>query len=131
MSPRTNEDKAVERVTIGYTTDDFAEQYGKAIRNAKTLSSLIERIRPFEEAADDALKQAQGLTEDDFKDFVRDIRKAKKQQPEEWIEKFNLRFGDIVMPYKMLIASFAASQFCCPWGCAFIRLTELGFPPRK
>lgn len=127
----TNDDTVVKRVAIGYTTDDYAEQYGKAICNAKTRDDLIARIRPFEEAADDALHQAANLTEADFKDFVRDLRKAKKEQPEAWIEKFNERFGDIAMPYKMLIASLAADQFRCPWGCAFIRLTELGFPPRK
>lgn len=122
---------AGKRVTIGYTTEDFAKQYGKAIRNAKTRDELVARILPFEEAADDALKQARGLTDEEFKEFVRDLRKAKKEQPEAWIEKFNIRFGDIVMPYKMLWASIAADQFHCPWGCAFIRLSEMGFPPRN
>lgn len=121
----------IVRVPIHYTTDDYVEQYGKAIRNAKSLNDLITRIRPFEEVADDALKQATSLTEADFKDFVRDLRKARKEQPEAWIERFNLRFGDIVMPYKMFWASITAEKFHCPWGCAFIRMTELGFPKRK
>jgi len=106
---------------------------GPAIRGAKSRADLIVRIELFAEAAADALAQAEAMSmsDVDFSDFRRDLRKAAKEQPEAWIEKFNERFGDIAMPYKMLIASMVAWQFRCPWGCAFIRLQETGFPPRK
>src|SRR6266851_2223099 len=40
-------------------------------------------------------------------------------------------WGDIVTPRKMLLASFLASQFHAPWGCAFIRLQENGWKVGK
>jgi hypothetical protein len=121
------------RETIGFVTDEkeYVGKYGRAIRGAKSRAGLIERIKPYEQAADDALRQASAMSDADFVDFKRDLKKARKEQHEAWIEKFNERFGDIAMPYKMLIASLTASQFHCPWGCAFLRLQEIGFPPRK
>ena len=51
------------------------------------------------------------MSDPDFLDFKRDLPKARKEQPEAWIGKFRERFGDIAMPYTMLIASLTASQF--------------------
>jgi hypothetical protein len=117
--------KAIE---ITHTTDDYVERYGNAIRAAKSAKALVEAISPFKRAADDALACARHLTNEDFKDFTRDLVKARRKMSTKWIETFNERFGDIVMPRKMLIASLTAEHFHAPWGTAFIRCEEIGWP---
>lgn len=112
---------------IEYTSESPAKEYGKAIRKAKTREALIENLLPFKRVADDAIACAKKMTDADFKDFKRDLPKAAKITDEKWIETFDTRFGDIAMPYKLLISELTAAQFHCPWGCAFIRCEEIGF----
>lgn len=117
----------MKRIQITYTTDDIGPEYAKAIRAARTKEALVESIKYFMPVVDDALKCAKKLTDDDFKDFQRDIIKAGKQQPDEWVDKFNERFGVIAIPTKLLLSSLTAEQFKVPWGCAYMRCEELGW----
>jgi hypothetical protein len=81
--------------------------------------------------ADDALTTAKAMTYSDFDEFTRDIKKANKDQSQEWNERFNRRFGAIVLPAKMAVASMVALQFVVPWGCAVIRCEEEQWPMLK
>lgn len=110
---------------ITYVTEDPAKKYGKAIRKTANKEELIKVLTYYNRVADDALKIAKTFTDEDFKNFKRDLVKAKKEQSEEWVNKFNERFGVIAVPTKLLISSLVADQFHVPWGCAFIRAEEL------
>ncbi len=121
----------MEALTVGYFTDDPAKGYGKAIRKAKDRSALLQAINLYAVAADDAQRCAEKMTDKDFADFRRDLPKVAKETSPEWAEEFTKRFGDIVMPAKMLIASLLADQFKAPWGTAFIRCQETGWSMLK
>lgn len=107
--------------------DDPAKDYIKAVRMASDCRALIKAIEPYEIIASDALKHAKELKDNDFKDFVRDLKKASKSKDVTFIEGFNKRFGDIVLPRKMLTASLIAMQAHVPWGCAFNRGEQIGW----
>lgn len=117
----------MKQMEIGYVTEDPAPAYSKAIRMARTRGELISSIRPYERVADDALRAAKAMTEDDFEDFKVMIQKAHRKMPEKWIEEFVKRFGDIAMPIKMTMTSMIADQYHAPWGTAFLRLEEDGW----
>lgn len=115
----------LDNSTINYYTDDPTEAYQKAIRSAKNKQELVRVIVPFKVFAGDALKCARKFTDNDFNDFVKDLKRAKKETDEEWNMQFVKRFGDISMPIKLVVSSLMASQYCVPWGTSFIRCEEM------
>ncbi len=100
---------------IGYTTESPAAEYAKAIRRAKTREELIKALEPYKKIAADALKVAKKMSDQDFKDLKRDLPKAKREMPVEWIDEFNKRFGTIVMPEKLLFSSLTEKRYQV-WG---------------
>lgn len=120
---------AQHEIPITFTTDsEYVEGYVKAIRKATTARELVEAIKPYRPAAEDALKDAEALSEKGFRDFKRDLRRAKTETDEKFLKEFDRRFGNIAMPKKLMYASLAAEQFHAPWGTAFIRFEQLGWP---
>lgn len=118
---------------IGYLTDDPAADYSKAIRLAENKEALVETITYYKVIAQDALKAAKKLTDQDFVDLKRMLKKSRRIKGAE-AEEFVRRFGDIVMPIKMTMASLIAEQFHAPWGTAWIRCEEEKWPmlnPKK
>lgn len=109
---------------ITYTTDDPTKEYIRSIRRAKSKEELVKELEYWKLIADDALKVAKKFTDEDFKQFHKDWKKAKDEQPVEWIDAFNKRFGVIVMPDKLLTASITAIQYHVPFGTAYKRLYE-------
>lgn len=110
---------------VDYLTDDPAKDYYKAIRAAKTKDELTEAIKIYVSVAPDAYDSALFLTDEGFKVFKTKLKYAGRKMPEKWTIEFFDRYGDIVMPAKMLAASLMANQLHVPWGTAFIRLEEM------
>lgn len=118
----------MKTIEITYTTDNPSKAYATAIRAAKTRAGLIRTIQPYERVADDALKAAKGLSENDFVDFTKDITKAGTRQSIAWVERFNERFGVIAIPAKLMLATLIAEKYRVPWGAAVIRCEEEKWP---
>lgn len=116
---------------ITYTTDDPTIEYIAALEKAKNIRELRTAVAKYRVFAADALKIVNKMNGDDFKNFKKDWKKAEKEQPAEWIEKFNERFGIVVMPIKLLVASLVAEKCHAPWGCAFIRCKQEKWPMLK
>lgn len=109
-------------------TDDPAPAYSKAIRKVKDKAALVKICTFYGEVTSDALLKAMAMDPKDLWRFKRDVKRASKESDLEWCAKFNLDWGDIVMPRKMMFASLIADQFKVPWGVAWIRAKEEGFP---
>ena len=112
---------------IHYTTENPSSKYAWQIRRTKNKEELLKMLNEYKEIADDSIKIAKTFTDKDFKQFKTDLKKAKKDQGEEWNKKFNERFGIIIMPKKLVISTLIASKYLAPWGCAFIRCKELNY----
>jgi hypothetical protein len=113
---------------ITYTTEDPAPAYSKAIRAAKTLEALIAAVEQYEHVASDALYAVRSFSNDDFLDFKKKLKDAAKNMPEKWISAFIDRYGVIVVPEKMMLASLLSDQYHVPWGTAVKRFDEMGWP---
>jgi len=118
----------MKEIEIGYLTENPAPEYAKAIRAAKTKRALVKAIEPYRKVAEDALESARLFSDADFNDFKRDIIKASKIMPAKWVDEFNRRFGAVAMPMKLVFSTLVADQFKAPWGAAFIRCEEEGWP---
>lgn len=113
---------------VDYLTDDPAMEYGLKIRKAKTLKALNEVVAGYKGVADDAITRVGLMEEKDFKQFKKDLPlMATVKEPAE-AQRMVDEWGDIVVPAKMMIASMVADQFHAPWGTAFIRCDQLGWP---
>ena len=125
--------KKAKTFEIDFVTDDPAAAYAKEIRAAKSKEALVKVLEYYHLVTDEGLEDAKKFTDRDFKDFKRDIRLAKKEATEEWSKYFSDRFGNIAMPLKMMVCTITAMQFHAPWGCAFMRSEEEGWPqiPKK
>lgn len=112
---------------IGYVTEDPTKKYSSMIRSTRSKEELIDVLSYYKILDNGALKIAKGMNDKDFGIFKNDLSKAKKEQTEQWINYFNERWGEIVMPKKMILTSLICMQFVAPWGCAFIRGEEIGW----
>lgn len=117
---------------IGYQTDDPGKPYGKAIRAASDLEELKTVIAVYKRVAEDAFERVLQMTERDFKQFRKDLPLFRRENlPDEEMDRINKLWGDIVLPRKMMYTSLVSNQFNAPWGTAFIRMEELGWPWEK
>jgi hypothetical protein len=113
---------------IHYTTDDPSQEYGKAIRAAKNKEELLQTVTFYKEAADDAVRAVQDMSDKDFVQFKKDLPKLKWENlPREQVHELLKKWGNIAIPRKMVTASLIACQLHTPWGYAFLRLQEAGW----
>jgi len=110
---------------VGYLTEDPAKDYAKAIRKAETLEDLRKAVKYYVSIAPDAYDAVLLLTEAGFKDFKTKLKYAGHKKSEKWTKDFVDKYGVIVVPGDMIMASLLADQFHAPWGTAFIRHQEL------
>jgi hypothetical protein len=91
---------------------------------AKTLDALQSHVQTFRRVADDAWQVAQAMDEKSFLSFVNGVRRERRGHfaGAEWAEKY----GAILMPSVLMRVSMVADQFKVPWGCAYIRLRDVG-----
>ena len=112
---------------IHYTSEPVKE-YSKSVSLALSKEHLLLAITPYRRVANDAYKLAKRLDDETFKLIRKGIQMERKGQ---WCgdklgEELAEKVATILMPEVMFKCSMVALQFKAPWGCAFIRLKELG-----
>lgn len=117
-----------KKFEIGYLTECPAKEYAEDIRKALTPAGLVKAIAYYGRVADNALAQAQAIKPKEFGTFKKHLKMAEKKQSEAWMEKFDAEYGEIAMPTKMMMAYILADRFKVPWGSAFIRSEQEGWP---
>lgn len=99
------------------------KDYSDALTACKTLDELQQTLNSYRTIASDAV-EAIPKNQKEFAQFRAGLRKERKGQfaGEDWAETFM----SIVMPEVMFKVSMMASRFMVPWGCAYIRMKEVG-----
>src|SRR3990167_6215950 len=115
---------------INYLTDDPSKEYGKRLKAARTLMALREAIEEYKNVAPDALHVVHKMDENDFKQFKKDLPKMKTAEGKE-AERMVEKWGKIVMPMKLIWSTIVANKYHAPWGTAFIRCEEVGWPKKN
>lgn len=113
-------------MNISYYTECLPA-YIKAVDGARNWEELIEAIGPYKLVASDAIEQALQRAEEgdtSWVEFREGLKKERRRQSagEEWYPKY----GDILLPAVMFQVSLVAEQYKAPWGCAYIRLKQVG-----
>ena len=109
---------------IGYLTGDPARAYAKGLKAARNVEELVTHIGLYDRVAADALDVASRMSMTDFLEFKAGL--AQEQRGTFAGEDFAKKYADVMMPRVMFEVSMTAEQFKAPWGCAYIRLREVG-----
>ena len=112
----------VAKLNIGYTTA-LDEQYVADVRAADTLEMLQAVTQKYFPLAWDAHQYVAAMDEAMFAVFRKALRHAKRVQSQTKSEML----GRVLLPETILRVSMVAAHFFAPWGCAFIRMNELGY----
>lgn len=110
-------------IRIHYTSDTLKD-YVDGLSNAKRLADLQTHVQTYQRVADDAFKITRDMKADDFGSWRRGLVKERKGEfaGEEWAEKY----GAVLMPEILMKVGMIADQYVVPWGCAYIRLRDVG-----
>ena len=117
----------MKRFQITYYTEDPSKEYVLALRKVKTAKELIAILEYYKPLNPKGLQQAKKMTDKDVVDMHRDWKKASKPGlSEKWVDTFVKRFGEVLVPDRLLQTALVAEKFKAPWGTAYIRLKETG-----
>lgn len=109
---------------ISFLSDNAAD-YSTALGKVESLDDLKKLLKEFEPIAWDALDVVNAWDNDSkeerFLKFKRSMAKEKKG-----IFSNDEIAGIIIMPETMFKVSLTAVRFNAPWGCAFLRMKEVG-----
>lgn len=110
-------------IRIHYTSDTLKD-YVDGLSNAKRLADLQTHVQTYQRVADDAFKITRDMKAEDFGVWRRGLSKERKGEfaGEEWAEKY----GAVLMPEILMKVGMIADQYGAPWGCAYIRLRDVG-----
>ena len=114
---------------IDYLTESPAKQYAIDTARAETLGTLRAVLTGYSNVAPDAVLVAEKMTEADFERWR--VGVAKERSGKFAGEAFAKEFVDLLMPEKMVIASLLELKYHVPWGTAFLRSEEEGWPQLK
>ena len=117
----------MEKLIIGYLTEDPTIKYVKALKKVKTKEELEKVLWFYREITPEGYRDTKKFTDSDVIQMQKDWKKANKEgQDDKWTEEFLSKFGNIIVPNRLLLTAMTADRFKAPWGTAFIRLKELG-----
>ena len=97
------------------------QEYAKELGTVETLTDLLDLLGRYETIAWDALDLAQKFDKKRFDDFLKALKLERKGKFSESQDA-----SVIMMPEIMFKVSMIANEFKVPWGCAFIRLKDIG-----
>ena len=109
-------------MTVTYISENDRD-YAVSLKKAQTLKALRKHAEDWKFLARDAYEVI-ATPDFDFAEFQRG-RKLENQDTfagEEWAVKF----GAVLIPELLFRVSIVAMEFGAPWGCAYIRLREMG-----
>lgn len=103
------------------------EDFARALDRCKKLEDLLVVTAAYESIAPDARALSLRMDEADFRRFKRGLHCERKGEfaGEVWMNDF----GSLLLPEIMFKVSIVASKFGAPWGCAYLRLKEMGKLP--
>lgn len=112
--------KNFEMKKITYLSDQ-AKDYQEQLNRVETYEDLTCLLLNYETICWDALDLAKEFSRKRFEKFKKALHLERRG-------KFsnNCDAMVIIMPSVMFKVSIVANKFNAPWGCAFIRLTEVG-----
>ena len=114
------------KMEITCTTENPAKEYRYRVDRAENVQSLYQAILPFADFAADALEIAWKMSEADFKRWKRGRIQERKGIFAG--EQFSTRFGALLLPAKMLVASLVELEYEVPWGTAYLLNEQEGWP---
>jgi len=109
-----------DRVTY---LSDQADDYCRAITKAKTLAELEFVLKDYASLFNDAWEQ-RPTNAAEFKAWRKGLAMERRQEfaGTEYME----RFGNVLIPELMLHVGAVATKFHVPWGCAYLRMVDVG-----
>ena len=108
----------------------YSEQpkdYAEALDDSDSLPALCAFLAEWKELAADAERVALTMSEEDFKEFRRGLKKERRGSFAG--EKWNEKYGAILMPEVMFKISIRACDYKVPFGLMYLRLKETGITP--
>jgi hypothetical protein len=110
-------------IVIGYTSET-PQDYSAGLSKCKTLGQLREHVQTYRRVADDAWQIVKDMEQPAFLELLSGLRKERKGEfaGEEWAEKYM----NIMLPEILFRVGAVAVQYGTPWGCAYIRLRDVG-----
>lgn len=98
--------------------------YIQRVRQAKDRQGLLDVVNEFSWCASDALEVVKNMTDDLFDNEFLPGR-IKESKGIYAGDEYSLKYGAILLPEKMLMASMVADHFKAPWSVAWMRIKEL------
>lgn len=123
MSYTDNETEVRSYIRIHYVSDTLKD-YVDGLTNAKTLQTLQTHVETYQKVAHDAFEVTRGMNDPDFITWKLGLTEERKGKfaGEAWAEKY----GAVLMPEILMRVGIVADQYQVPWGCAYIKLREVG-----
>ena len=114
------------KVKVSQVTADLGPAYATDIAQAKTLAALRRILRDWRDLAPDAVAVAGEMQGQGWIDFAEGLAKERRGEfaGQRWAEVY----GPILIPERLLRTTLTAAKFSVPWGSAYLRLKELGWP---
>ena len=108
---------------ITYTSEQ-PRDWAEALDFCEELETLRQTCREWRDVAPDAVAVAEKMSKRDFGEFMKGLKAERrgKYAGDQWVDKY----GALAMPELMVKVSHVAAQFGVPWGCAYIRMKEIG-----
>jgi len=113
----------VVEMPIGYLSEPI-QMYAAQLTTATTLADLHELLTRYQRVADDALALVKTWSETDFTDWRKAL--AAERRGQFMGDKAAARFSAVLMPEVLFRVGIVAEEYKVPWGCAYLRLREVG-----
>ena len=123
MSVTENETEVHSYIRIGYVSET-PKDYSAGLSKCKTLAALRDHVQTYRRVADDAWQVVKDMELPAFLELQAGLRKERrgKYAGDAWAEKYM----NVMLPEILFRVSMVAERFKVPWGCAYIRLKDVG-----
>lgn len=102
---------------------DQAKDYIDAIVKCQTLNELLVVLDDYKSIFYDAFEAAP-KNDEEFNEFITGLKKERRGKFAG--NKFMGRYGCVLLPTLAMRVAIVSMNCSAPWGCAFIRLKEMG-----
>lgn len=107
---------------IGYLSDE--RDWSKVLDGAATIAELREGVKGWAPFVDDAQSVVDGMDDAALAEFRAGLQLERKG---EWAgEEFQIRFGALLLPARLMEGSVAAAHYKVPLGTALIQMQKAG-----
>ena len=114
--------RSFELREISYISEPV-EDYVVMLNGAKTMKDLQDGLNGWRSIAGDAADLVDTMCTEDFTAFRKALRSERRGK---FCGEAATHFLPIIIPALMFEVTMIAEQFGVPWGCAYIRLRDIG-----